>query len=280
MNAQELNEVLKSNANKLAKDAIELIQSSGPVEELVKMVANGCGHTYIERDPAHPRTRFLTHYVLDTCFDTHFGVQKESSTEGVFTAVLGEVHQSEGREPYFKLLLEAGFSPGRNGYRGDLFQGILFECFYPDQMTSPARRETAKRFARILIDSGRFDLQQYATNNYHWVGGMDKLETILAFGANPEGHGMIDNALGYIACAASSGETDQSRVDVIQRLLELGATPQKRITANDKRYRIESYGLLEKLAAFGVIDLDQPSSYMEYLLRRGLVNPRRHLAAV
>jgi hypothetical protein len=279
MNSEELKEVLKSKANKLAIAAIDLIQSGGLLEDLAQLVAAGCADSYVERDPSHPRSRFLTHHVLDTCFDTHFDIVKQTEGEGVFTTVLGEVHHSEGREPYFKLLLDAGFKPGTNGWRGRLFEGILNECFYPDHMTNASRRETAKRFARLLIDSGRFDLQHYANTDYHWTGSLDKLAIILAFGANPAGPGMIDRALSYIACAPNSGEAGRSRADVIHRLLELGAVPQeKSLGSRDKRYQIETFGLLEKLAAFGVIELEQPPAYLEYLDRHGYANPRWQLA--
>jgi hypothetical protein len=280
MNSQELKEVLKSKGNKLAIAALHLIESGGALEDLQKLVAEGCNHTYVERDSSHPRSRFRTRHVIDACFDTHFGVVKQTQGEGVTTTVLGEVHKSEGREAYFQFLLDAGFTPGRNGYRGELFDGILFECFKCDETSEVGRRERAITFARMLIASGRFDIQRFACKSYYWVGSLDKLDTILSFGANPEGPGMIDEALSFIACAANSGETDRSRVDVINRLLELGATPKEQIRANDKRFRIETYGLLEKLAAFGVISIEQSSEYLAFLVRRELTNPMALAAPV
>ena len=280
MTTQELKEVLKSNANKLAKAAIDLIEAGGPLEDLAKLVHQGCAHTYIFRDPNHPRSKFGTKHVIDTCFDTHFGVVEKTEGVGVITTVLGEVHKSEGRECYFKLLLDAGFAPGTNGYRGELFQGILNECFYPDDMTREERRETAKRFARLLIDSGRFDLQHYACTNYHWIGSLDKLGIILAFGALPYGPGMIDQALRYIACAPSSGETHASRAEVIRRLIELGATPLASLRGrHEARFQIESFGLLDTLVAFDVIDAEQSPEYLAYLERVGKGNPLLCLAS-
>jgi hypothetical protein len=281
---EELKAVLKSNGNQLAKKAIDLIKSGGPIEELRKFVEQGCNHVYIERDPAHPRTSYLRHHVLDTCFDNRFGVARKEPLviDGArvgTTAVIGEVHESEGREGYFKLLLDADFAPGSNGWRGDLFPSILDNCFYHESGTAVGRKENSKVFAKILIASGRFDIQNYACNHYQWIGTPQNLYTILELGADPKGPGMIDNALGYIACAANSGETHQTRADVILRLLELEATPEKSLRKrHDARLQIETYGLLELLAAFGVIELQQPAEYLEYLKRTEQSNPLSRVA--
>ncbi len=281
MTRDEFKEVLNSKGNKLAKAAIDLITSGGALEGLQTIVAEGCNHTYIERDPAHPRSKFRAHHVLDKCFDTHFGVVEQKESPGVITTVLGEVHHSEGREAYFKLLLDAGFTAGTNGYRGHLFDGILFECFKSDQTTAETRRERAKEFARILIASGRFDIQRFACSSYYWIGNLANLDTILAFGANPVGSGMVDVVLNYIACAENYSETHESRADVIRRLLDMGATPQKTLhRQHDTRYRIESLGLLEPLASFNVINLEQSQEYLAYLERTGRTNPRLQIAGV
>jgi len=224
MTRDELKTTLKSPENKMAQEAITLIKTGGPIEKLKELVAQGCSDTFIERDPAHPRSRFLTHKVLDTCFESHFGVtqvRKEGNTE---IASLGDVHASEGREGYFELLLSAGFTPGTNGWRGSLFQHILNSCFYT--IDGDSRRDQAKKFAKILIASGQFNLQRYAENNYQWVGSLPKLETILELGAQPT-PAMTDCALTYVNCSPNSGETTEDRHAVILRLLELGANPTK-----------------------------------------------------
>ncbi len=280
MTREELKDVLKSKGNKLAKAAVDLIESGGPLEELRKLVQQGCNHVYVERDPNHPRTRFINHHVLDACFDTHFGVVEQHESERVITTVLGEVHRSEGRQEYFKFLLDAGFSPGTNGYRGELFDGILFECFRSNDLSNVERRERAKTFARILIDSGRFDIQKFACKSYYWVGSLNKLDTILSFGANPAGSGMVDRALHYVACAPNSGESHASRADVIRRLIELGGTPQTTMQCSyDARFQIESYGLLDMLAGFNIMSIEQPPEYRAYLERTGRKNPRLQLIA-
>lgn len=283
MTREELKETLKSPANKMAGEAIQLIKTGGPLTKLETLVGQGCPDTFYERDPRHPRSRFLPHKVIDTCFDSKLDIVSTSEAGAdLMTATLGHVLQSTGREGYFKILLEAGFQPGSNGWRGELFPHILNSCFYyANNEEEKTQQAQAKIFAKVLVESGRFNLQNYANHNYHWIGNLASLEYILTLGADPTGAGMIDNALTYVGCSPNRGETHEDRCHVIRQLLKLGATPEKPLQGSDRemhdgtiqknsgakwdiRRILEKYQLVETLAPFGVITIEKPQAYIDF----------------
>lgn len=273
---EELKAALKSPGNKLAAQAMELIRQGGPIETLKGIIEKGCPHVFYERDKAHPRSRYHTRHVLDVCFESGFGiVEEKTSNEGtheVMSAVLGEVHQSQGREAYFKLLLEHGFTPGENSWRGGLFSHIINSCFYQDRTETEGKQASARRFAKILIESGRYDIQHYAKNNYGWVGHPEHLDFMISLGANPQGSDMIDCALSYVGCSPNGTLTNEDRINTIRKLLDLGAAPERNLgragsSALHARTRLEEAGLVERLSEFGIIEKDRPQEYTDYLAR-------------
>lgn len=281
MTSKELTQALKSPAHKLAIKAVELIKSNGPLSELKSLIEQGCPDFYYERDSLHPRSRFYTNMILDVCFESGFGVVNQEKNESVHTFVLGDYHHSEGREAYFSLLLDAGFRPGRNGWRGDLFPHILNSCFYyAEKEKEIADRDRAKVFAKILIASGRYDIQKYVARRYEWLGFVENVDFLIGLGANPSGPDMINCALSYIGCDPSRGQTVSGRADVIRKLLSLGAVPDKNPLQSYKdnfiRHALESNGLLESIASFGVIDLEPHAGYSDFLKN---LSPRDRIAA-
>lgn len=270
----QLKAVLKSKPNILAGKAIEVIKAGGPVSELEALVNQGAAHGFIERDPSHPRSRYLTSYVLDKCFESSFGVVKQETAKlesGVemLTATLGHIHQSEGREAHFAFLLSRGFPEWSNSYRSSLFRHILDSCFYTHN--GKETRGSARAFAKILADSGRYSIQHYAKNAYGWIGHPEDLDFILSLGADPTGSDMIDCALTYVGCDPSGGYTSEDRIGVIRRLLELGAEPKKNLGAavswQHIRLQLEKADLIPQLAAFGVISLERSEEFNVWLER-------------
>jgi len=271
MTRDELKEMLKSKENRLAGEAIAAIRAGAPLATLQGLVDVGAAQTFYMRDPAHPRSRFRTEQVLDACYETNFGVVSESTEErdgrGIHTAVLGEVHRSEGTLPHFRYLLSKGFTPGDNGYRGALFNHILKSCFRGE------RRENARLFARTLAEAKAYDIQRFADNDYAWVADPTAVDFLIELGADPKGAGMIDCALNYIGCSPNSSEAPTGRVDVVRKLLALGAVPKKdlrkALSWQHIREKLEECGLLETVSAFGVIDANAPQEYLDYRVRCG-----------
>jgi hypothetical protein len=226
MTREELKKTLASKGNLLAKEAISSINSGEPLSSLKKIVASGAADRHYYRDPLHPRSRYRVVHVLDTCFDSSFGPVsgplKGSALSGGFT--LGHISATPGRAPYFSYLLDAGFSPGTNGYRGELFSAIMKSCFYRD----PSESCIAIELATILVAKGKVDIQNFAEQNYEWTGSESKLRTVLSLGARPSGK-MIDCALNFCTCAQYQGDPSSGRADVIRILLDYGATPEKAI---------------------------------------------------
>jgi hypothetical protein len=275
MTSEELKAILKSKTNKLAGEAIECIERGAPLAELQTLVEAGASEVYYRRDPAHPRSRFQIRAVIDSCFETKFGVVAEETqeTQGhtVNVLTLGEVHRSEGLLPHFRYLLSKGFQPGENGYRGALFQHILNSCFY--RIETPEKQRNARAFAKVLAETGAYNIQRYADNNYGWVNNPESLDFILSLGADPAGSGMIDCALNYVACSPNSGEEPGGRIAVVRKLLDLGAVPKKdlgrAISWQHIREALIEAGLLERVATFGAIQLEHPQGYLEWLQRCG-----------
>ena len=257
---KELTQIVKSNANKLAATAITLIKNGGPLSELQALVADGCPHVLIERSSSHPRSQYRIIHVLDACFESRLGVLSTQKTETATISKIGTVHASRGREIYFKFLLEAGFTPGDNNWRGPLFAHIVNSCFYADE---PANQQSALVFAKILIDAGKVAIQDYVRRSYQWTGSREKLNVALALGASPSGSEMIDCAISYVGCAVNSRDPKEGRVDVIKELLALGAAP------SDKRpfkYPLDQHmhraldqaGLLQQMIDSGAVSHHPP----------------------
>lgn len=284
MTREELKDILKSRKNKLAGEAIEAIRALAPVETLQRVVEAGAAQIFYKRDPDHPRSRFRTENVLDACFESSFGILSESTEERdgctVGTATLGNVHRSEGRLPHFRYLLSKGFAPGINGYRGPLFQHILNSCFY--KTGGEKSRDNARQFARALAEAKAFDIQNYAENNYAWVNDPEAVDFLVSLGADPKGPGMIDCALNYIGCSPNSGETPGARAAVVRKLLSLGAIPVRdlgrAISWQHIREALEAHGLLEEIATHGVIPLEPPQEFLDYLQRCGKPVPAEKAA--
>lgn len=199
----------------MALKAIDLIKNCGPVEELQKLIALGCPQVAYERPP-RTRSKFLTHYVIDTTFESNMGVQSVTEDETRLTAVIGSVHKSAGREAYFELLLEANFEPSSNNYRGHLFRHILRGCFYRDNTAQH------RKFATILSRHRPAEIQNFALHSYGWLDDLESLAFLNTLGIPNNLPGLLDNALSYIHCVAPKGV--QGRVDVVKQLLADGAT--------------------------------------------------------
>ena len=251
MTREELKKVLTSKGNKLANEAILSIKSGEPLEVLEKIVEAGASDRYYYRDPLHPRSRYRVEHVLDSCFDSSFGVVKErtilnGSAGAASEVVLGHLPSRPGRALHFAYLLDKGFSPGSNGYRGELFSSILKSCFYRD----PSESAVAVELASILIARERVDIQKFAENNYEWTGSEEKLRRIMSIGATPTG-AMLDCALSYCACAQGPGDPSSGRADVIRALLDAGASPSKKIgvagSSRDQHAFLESHGLASRI---------------------------------
>lgn len=273
MTREELKDILKSKTNKLAGEAIQTIRTGGGLNKLQELVEAGAAQLYYERDPQHPRSRFLSHHVLDACFESSFGVVEEKTEETedgykIHSATLGDVHKSDGRLEYFKFLLSKEFSPGENSYRGGLFSHIFSSCFYNN-----SSQKNAREFTKALIAAGKLDIQSRAANSYAWIGHPSHLDFMLELGADPKGSAMIDCALNYAGCSPSGGHTKEDRIEVIKKLLTLGATPEKNlrkaISWQHIRENLEAAGLIEQIAAFGVIESYPPQEYIEWLQRCG-----------
>lgn len=229
MTRDELRKTIASKPNKLAGKAIAAIKSGEPLEALAGIVDQGASDKHYYRDPLHPRSKYRVDHVLDSCFGQGFGVVKEGVRKGpggstVSEATLGHIPASGGRGAHFAYLLDKGFTPGSNGYRGSLFQAIIKCCFYRD----PDEAAVATDLAKILVAKGKVDIQRFAETNYEWTGSLDKLDKLVSLGAKPS-PGMLDCALQYCICAPSAGDPESGRADVIRSLLDSGAKPTKPI---------------------------------------------------
>ncbi len=266
MTYEEFKTILASKGNKLAKKAIEIIDACGPLEELQKVVEQGANDVYLERDPRKPRSAYLTHHVLDACFKTEIGIQKTEKFEGGESAVIGPVHQSDGREEHFRYLLHRRFNPGTTGYRGGLFRHILNSMFYrtcPDQ---------ARRFAKILVEEGQVDITEWAGNDYSWTSKRENLEVLRDLGVELSDHRVIDCALNCLGCDPGDS-TYLERVAVIRALLTAGAVPEKHlrkaISWQQIRWQLMEHDLLDEMAALGVIEKEHPTEFNLWLQRTG-----------
>jgi hypothetical protein len=270
MTREEFKTVLASKPNKLAGKLIEAIRATKPLSEIRALVEAGAATVYYERNPSKPRSSFLTHYVLDTCFESRMDVQRSSVSDGIRTAVIGPVHESEGREEAFRYLLslrDPVFEPGNNNHRGHLFRHIFRSCFY---RASPMR-DQARKFAKVLVESGRADINFYAANDYGWNDHLESLETLIELGADPKAPGVLDCALNYVGCSPTHPYTSEDRVAVIKRLLELGATPtadlklDRAVSWQNIRHTLDQGGLLPQFVQFGVISETAPEGYSRWL---------------
>lgn len=253
MTREELKKILASKPNRLAASAIEAIKARSPLETLKEIVESGAADRHYYRDPVHPRSKYRVEHVLDACFDSSFGVVSEKSTtspSGLVSKgfVLGHIPASSGTSAHFEYLLDRGFSPGTNGYRGDLFGAIMKGCFYRD----PSESSVAKDLATILVRKGLVDIQKFAESNYEWTGSEDKLRKVMELGALPT-PGMLDCALRYCACAQYQGDPKTGRADVIRILLDAGVLPSKPLgnsgSSKDQVSFLVAAGLHERIAS-------------------------------
>lgn len=251
MTREELKKVLASKPNKLAKEAIEAVRGGEPLETLKKIVEEGAADRHYFRDPLHPRSKYRVEHVLDSCFGSSFGVVSEKTSTGSSCTVkgefaLGHIPATGGKAEHFAYLLDKGFPPGSNGYRGELFQAILKSCFYRE----PGERAAAIELSKILTAKGKVDIQKFAENSYEWTGSRDKLQTVLQLGAKPT-PAMLDCALRYCACAANPGDPESGRADVLRDLLDAGATPSKPLgslgSSKDQISFLKKAGLSERI---------------------------------
>jgi hypothetical protein len=266
MTKEELRKILASKENKLAGKAIEHIKTDGgdlPPDEalavLKNLVKEGASDVFYQRDPAHPRSKYKTSFVLDACFDCTFGVTKlpqENTEEGnqtqTQTVILGPVYTSLDKKKvlFFEYLISQKFKPGDTSYRGNLYQHILNSCFYysaNDQ--EKEKKELARQLAAVVVARGNYNINTYANNNYHWVSDLGSLDFILSLGANPQENKMIDCAISYVACGPTFGERDGQRIHVIKKLLELGAKPKRSIDS-----MVSSQSILAKLQEEGLLE--------------------------
>lgn len=277
----EFRETLKGKPNKLAEKAIASIKAQEPLRNLKELVEAGCPFVFYQRDPRRPRSSYTIAHVLDACFESHLGVvqEKEKTEENgvtMQTAVIGGVHHSQGREEHFDYLLSLGFTPGTNSWRGGLFSHIMNCCFYQDD---PERRESARKFAKILVKHGKIDPNFYAKNNYQWIGKMENLKFLIELGADPTRSEMIECALRYLACSTSQGETHQSRIEVIKALLAAGAVPvrfkEDHATDDYTRLRLEQGGLMPIFLKLGLINPKDSEKYTEFKNKLQKEDPRR-----
>lgn len=251
MTREELKGILASKPNKLAAAAIEAIKTRAPLEKLKEIIASGAADRHYYRDPSHPRSKYRVEHVLDACFDSSFGVVAEKTSQHpsghrVEGFVLGHIPATSGTAAYFEYLLDRGFSPGTNGYRGELFSAILKSCFYRHQSESAAAME----LGGILVRRGLVDIQKFAENNYEWTGSEDKLRKVMELGARPT-PGMLDCALRYCACAQYQGDPESGRADVIRTLLDAGVAPSKPLgrlgSSGDQVSFLKAAGLYERI---------------------------------
>jgi hypothetical protein len=226
MTREELKTILASKENKLAKDLIEAIQTGKPLDTVKTLVAAGAADKHFQRDPSHPRSKYLVKHVLDTCFDCHFGIQEEKSEQvngmEIHTMAIGHIPAAPGREEYFEALLEAGFTPGSNGYRGELMHAIIQGVFYNNDQ----ERETARKLAEVAIAHGKINIQHFAETSYAWTGSLEKLERVTALGAEPNDK-MMEVAMRYARCACNPGDPPDGRAAVIAALAAKGCKSQK-----------------------------------------------------
>lgn len=253
MNRTELTKQLNSKPNKLAAQAIALLRTKAPLESLQAVVEAGSSDRHYYRDPLHPRSKYRVDHVIDVCFESKFGVVKEQqvSTPSGTTFdnfSLGHIPATGGLTCHFEYLLEKGFSPGRNNYRGDLFPSIVKTCFYRD----PAESAMAMEFSKILVARGEVDIQAFAENNYEWTSSEKKLQRVIELGAIPSSK-MLDCALRYCSCAQNPGDPDTGRAEVIRTLMcsGLGLTP----SSGDLRLSKDQQIFLKKN---GIADLSPP----------------------
>lgn len=251
MTREELKKVLASKENRLAGEAIEAIRSGSPLADLRDLVSAGASDRYVTRDALHPRSRYRVVHVLDTCFDSKFGAIRETRTTSASgvqrnEVLLGHIPAAAGRAQHFAFLLDCGFSPGSNGYRGDLFPAILKSCFYRSQ----GEGEVAMELAKILVAKGKVDIQKFAENNYEWTGSPEKLTRVMELGARPS-PAMLDCALRYCACAKGPDDPEGGRADVIRALLDTGVAPSRPLgnsgSSQDQRRFLESAGLAARI---------------------------------
>jgi hypothetical protein len=251
MTREELKQVIASKPNQLAAKAIAAIRARSPMEELEKLVVAGASDKHYYMDPAHPRSRYRVEHVIDACFESSFGVVSETRTNSpsgsrVEGFVLGHVPAASGTSAYFEYLVDRGFSPGSNGYRGELFSAILKGCFYRDT----AESAVAMDLASILVRKGRVDIQKFAENSYEWTGSPEKLRRVMELGAKPKPE-MLDCALRYCVCAQNQGDPPTGRADVLRTLLSTGLAPTKPLgrlgTAKEQVAFLEAAGLADKV---------------------------------
>lgn len=271
--------VINGEPNRRALQAIALIEGCAPLEELKAHVEAGCPHVAYERSPSKPRSAYLTRHVLDACFKSELGVQSMKSDGVCASAMIGPVHESEGREPHFDYLLSKGFTPGSNGYRGGLFRHILRSCFYREN------REQARKFARILAKHHPQEVRLFADHDYGWNSSVEDLGFLQSLGVELDTGAMLDNSLNYFGCDNCGDADPDGRYKVIRALLDRGAKPTKNlwgcVSREHIRVQLEKYGLIDELASYGVISRDDPEGYQawkernaDYLAKQGILHPQ------
>jgi len=270
MTKEELKTILSSKSNLMAKKAIEVIKAARDPQELKDLVAKGCPDKYYERDPHHPRSRYRIHHVLDTCFESNFGIIEKKSDGKSATIKLGSVEHFEGRQEYFRILLKAGFQRGSNNLIGDLFEHILNCCFYkPHNDREKLRQEQAIEFAKILCQTKTININNYASRSYVWVSNPENLQILETLGADLSQSPLIDCALNYVGCSTNSGESPTGRIQVIQELLKRGAKPRinhnKTVSWQHIRKKLKDNNLFEAMVNFGIIDAQDNQDYLRWL---------------
>jgi len=248
---EELKKILPSKPNKLAQKAIEVIKSDLPMTMLKQIVDAGSSDRYYYRDPLHPRSKYRVEHVLDACLESSFGIIGQASSAKITGShppamVLGHVSPSRDRSAQFEFLVDRGFQPGTNAYRGNLFTAVLRSCFCRDSVES----SISIKLARILVDRAKVDIQAFAECSYEWTGSEEKLNRVLSLGARPSPK-MLDCALQYCVCAQNQGDPSSGRADVIRKLLDAGIAPSKPLgrlgTAAAQLSFLEAHGLAERV---------------------------------
>jgi hypothetical protein len=250
MTPDEARKILKSASNVLAGKALDALKLGVPIAEFKQLVEKGASDIFYRRDPRHPRSRLIIMHVLDACFGAEFDViARETTPSGGQSCTLGPTPVTLGKLEHFCFLLEKGFRPGSNGWRGELFQHIMASAFSNDNAAA------SLPFAKELVARGRVNIQRFAETKYYWLGSMERLRRIESLGATMNSR-TLDLALAYFGCDQRCHGGDASYAETITWMLDAGIVPMAKLddgtsSATHGRLKCERFGLLARLIELG-----------------------------
>jgi hypothetical protein len=260
---EQLKGTLASQPNILGVQALNVIKEAASLDALKALIQAGAALVIYERNPRHPRSEYLTRYLIEATYETNDQPSlptKETLGDGSVMLVHTILFQHGPRSitekvavrlEMFKYLLGLNAPAGENGFRGNFFNAVFNAAFYHD--SNPAK----VAFAKALADAQPESLRRYVQNDYAWHNTVDSYETLLAIGGDPTTPGALANLLSYCFCSGPGNQPCMPiHVQIAKRMTAAGArlSPeeyheifQKWTVANKAHCKPEDVAFLETL---------------------------------